>query len=165
MYEDRFMRRALDLSALALTTPGTEPFGSVVVKDGAIVGEGLNHSLARFDPTSHGETEAIRDACRNLRTVDLRGCELYTTAEPCALCVAAMVISGIDRMYYAASLAQCDPIFGPLPQAERFPIDCDHLRAECGADVAGRHLKAEQKMDAEAVEILKAWAAPRLAQA
>lgn len=163
MYEERFMRRALDLSAQALTKPGTEPFGSVIVKDGQIVGEGLNHSLAHLDPTSHGETEAIRDACRNLKTVDLRGCELYTTAEPCALCVATMVISGIGKFYYAASMAQCDPIFGPLPMDERFPIDCDHLRAECGAAVDDRHLKAEQKMDAEAVDILKAWAAPRMA--
>ncbi|MCU0905775.1 MAG: nucleoside deaminase [Tabrizicola sp.] len=162
MYEEKFMRRAVELSALALTQPGTEPFGSVIVKDGKIVGEGLNHSLANFDPTSHGETEAIRDACRNLKTVDLRGCELYTSAEPCALCVAAMVISGIGQMYYAASMAQCDPIFGPLPTAERFPIDCDHLRSECGATVTGRSLKAEQRMDAEALEVLKAWTAPRL---
>lgn len=162
MYEEKFMRRAVELSALALTQKGTEPFGAVIVKDGKIVGEGLNHSLAHFDPTSHGETEAIRDACRNLKTVDLRGCELYTSAEPCALCVAAMVISGIGQMYYAASMAQCDPIFGPLPMAERFPIDCDHLRSECGATVTERSLKAEQRMDAEALEVLKAWAGPRM---
>ena len=162
MYEEKFMRRAVELSALALTQKGTEPFGAVIVKDGKIVGEGLNHSLAHFDPTSHGETEAIRDACRNLKTVDLRGCELYTSAEPCALCVAAMVISGIGQMYYAASMAQCDPIFGPLPMAERFPIDCDHLRLECGSTVTERSLKAEQRMDAEALEVLKAWAGPRM---
>lgn len=162
MYEEKFMRRAVELSALALTQKGTEPFGAVIVKDGKIVGEGLNHSLAHFDPTSHGETEAIRDACRNLKTVDLRGCELYTSAEPCALCVAAMVISGIGQMYYAASMAQCDPIFGPLPMAERFPIDCDHLRSECGSTVTERSLKAEQRMDAEALEVLKAWAGPRM---
>jgi hypothetical protein len=74
-----------------------------------------------------------------------------------------MVISGIGQMYYAASMAQCDPLFGPLPTAERFPIDCDHLRSECGATVTGRSLKAEQRMDAEALEVLKAWVAPRLA--
>lgn len=162
MYDEKFMRRAVELSATALTKPGTEPFGAVIVKDGKIVGEGLNHSLAHFDPTSHGETEAIRDACRNLKTVDLRGCELYTSAEPCALCVAAMVISGIGQMYYAASLAQCDTLFAPLPSAERFPIDCDHLRSECGSTVAGRSLKAEQHMDANALEVLKTWAAPRM---
>ena len=65
-YRDEFMQRALALSAQALDTPGTEPFGAVVVKDGRIVGEGFNHSVAHWDPTSHGETEAIRDACRRL---------------------------------------------------------------------------------------------------
>ena len=163
MYQEKFMRRALEISASALTLPGTEPFGAVIVRDGKIVGEGLNHSAAHFDPTSHGETEAIRDACRNLKTVDLRGCELYTSCEPCALCVAAMVISGIGQMYYAASLDQAGPIFDPLPMGERFPIDCDHLRAECGAPVSSRTLKAEQKLDAEAVAILQSWAKPRLA--
>lgn len=162
MYQEAFMRRAIEISATALTKPGTEPFGAVIVKDGVIVGEGLNHSAAHFDPTSHGETEAIRDACRNLKTVDLRGCELYTSAEPCSLCVAAMVISGIGQMYYAASMAECDPIFGPLPLENRFPIDCDHLRAECGAPVNARALKAETRLGDAAIEVLKAWAAPRI---
>ncbi len=165
MYEEKFMRRALALSASALTQPGTEPFGAVVVKDGRIVGEGLNHSLAHHDPTSHGETEAIRDACRNLGTVDLRGCELYTSCEPCALCVAAMVIAGISRMYYAAALDQCGPIFDALPETERFPIDVAVLRAECGAEVGARRMPAEQKLDAEAVQILADWAAPRIGHA
>lgn len=163
MYQEKFMRRALEISASALTTPGTEPFGAVIVKDGQIVGQGLNHSLAHFDPTSHGETEAIRDACRNLRTVDLRGCELYTSAEPCALCVAAMVIAGIDKLYYAASLDQCGPIFDTLPVAERFPIDVAHLRAECAQPAQARALPAEQHLDADAVAILEQWAAPRRA--
>ncbi len=162
MYDEKFMRRAVEIATLSLTQPGTEPFGSVIVKDGKIVGEGLNQSLANFDPTSHGETEAIRDACRNLETLDLQGCELYTTAEPCALCVAAMVISGIGQMYYAASMAQCDPIFGPLPASARFPIDCDHLRMECGATVTGRSLKAEQRMDTAALAVMHAWIAPRM---
>ena len=162
MYNDTFMQRAIAISAQALATPGTEPFGAVIVKDGKIVGEGLNHSLANFDPTSHGETEAIREACRNLKTVDLRGCELYTSCEPCALCVAAMVIAGIGKMYYAASLSQCGPIFDALPTDERFPIDCDHLTSECGHSVHERSLPAEQKMSAEALDVLKAWAAPRL---
>lgn len=159
MYNDAFMKRAIEISAQALTQPGTEPFGAVIVKDGKIVGEGLNHSLAHFDPTSHGETEAIRDACRNLKTVDLRGCELYTSCEPCALCVAAMVISGIGKMYYAASLGQCGPIFDALPMSERFPIDCDHLTSECGHAVHARTMPAEQKMDGEALGVLKEWAA------
>jgi len=159
MFNRDFMLRALELSAQALHTPGTEPFGAVVVKDGKIVGEGFNHSLAHFDPTSHGETEAIRDACRNLQTVDLRGCELYTSCEPCALCVAAMNIAGIGKMYYAANLTQSDAALADLPLANRFPIDVDNLRRECGSPLQGRHMPAEQAMPAEAVEILRAWAA------
>ena len=107
MYQEQFMKRAIALSAQALQTPGTEPFAALVVKDGAVVGEGFNHSVAHFDPTSHGEIEAIRDACRKLQTVDLGGCDLYTSCEPCALCVAAMRIAGIGQLYYAASSLIC----------------------------------------------------------
>jgi len=161
MYDEAFMRRALDLSAQALHTPGTEPFGAVVVKDGAIVGEGLNHAAAHCDPTSHGEVEAIRDACRRLGTVDLRGCALYTSCEPCALCVAAMRIAGIDALYYAASLAQSDAAFEGLAAQSRPPIDVHALRAEAGATIDRRSMPAAQRLDAEAVEILRAWAASR----
>ena len=85
MYDEKFMRRAIELSAQALDTPGTRPFGAVVVKDGKIVGEGLNQSAKNYDPTSHGEVEAVRDACRNLKTTDLSGAELYTSCEPARL--------------------------------------------------------------------------------
>ena len=67
-YDEAFMRRAIEISAEALTTPGTEPFGAVVVRDGHVIGEGINRSVQNHDPTSHGETEAIRDACRSSDT-------------------------------------------------------------------------------------------------
>ena len=118
MYEEAFMRRAIAISATALTTPGTEPFGAVVVRDGRIVGEGINRSLMNLDPTSHGETEAIRDACRNLGSVDLSGCDLYTSCEPCALCVAAMTIAGIARLYYAASMQDARTVFAATQSAQ-----------------------------------------------
>jgi tRNA(Arg) A34 adenosine deaminase TadA len=158
MYQEDFMKRAIALSAEALDTPGTEPFGAVVVRDGAIVGEGFNHSVAHFDPTSHGEVEAIRDACRNLRSVDLSGCDLYTSCEPCALCVAAMRIAGIGKLYYAASLAQSGAAFEGVSVAARHPIDVDELRAEAGAPLDARTMPAEQKMDDEAVAVLRQWA-------
>ena len=161
MYEEAFMRRAVAISAEALTTPGTEPFGAVVVRDGRIVGEGINRSLQNFDPTSHGETEAIRDACRNLATVDLTGCDLYTSCEPCPLCVAAMTIAGIGRLYYAASMDQAGAAFDGLTPAMRHPIDVGLLTAECAAPLHGRRLAAEQGMSEEAAEILHAWAAAR----
>ena len=160
MYHQPFMQRALALSAQALTVPGTEPFGAVVVKDGAIVGEGFNHSVAHADPTSHGEIEAIRDACRRLGTVDLAGCELYTSCEPCAMCVAAMHIAG---MYYAASLAQSGAAFEGVGVAARHPIDVEVLRTEAGATLDRRAQPAEQQMAAQAVRILSDWAATRRA--
>jgi guanine deaminase len=161
MYEEKFMQQALALSAKALQTPGTEPFGAVVVQDGEVVGEGFNHSVANFDPTSHGEVEAIRDACRRLRRVALTGCDLYTSCEPCALCVAAMRIAGIRKLFYAASLDQSGAAFDGLPAKARHPIDVDDLRAEAGAPLAMRKLPAEQHLAAEATAILSAWADAR----
>ena len=164
MYRETFMKRAIALSREALDRPGTEPFGAVIVKDGVIVGEGLNHSLAHFDPTSHGEVEAIRDACRRLKCVDLSGAELYTSCEPCALCVATMAIVGISQLYYAASGEQAGAAFAGLTKAQRHPIDVDHLRTESGAPVQQRSLPATQSMDEEAAAILRDWAAARSMQ-
>jgi tRNA(Arg) A34 adenosine deaminase TadA len=157
MYKEDFMRRALEISAKALETPGTEPFGAVIVKDGKIIGEGINRSVMNHDPTSHGETEAIRDACRNLRTVDLRGCALYSSCEPCALCVAAMNIAGITALYYAASMDQAGAALGDLPVSARFPVDVDRLTHECGHAVGDRVMPAEQHLSSEATAILNSW--------
>jgi tRNA(Arg) A34 adenosine deaminase TadA len=158
MYQDKFMRRAIQISTRALDTPGTEPFAAVVVKEGQIVGEGINRSLMNLDPTSHGETEAIRDACRTLGTVDLRGCELYTSCEPCALCVAAMQIAGIARLYYAADLATANSALGELPNSARFPIDSGQLQEECGRPVGERSMPSEQVLSEEATGVIAAWA-------
>ena len=159
MYEERFMRRAIEISKRAFSEPGTEPFGAVVVKDGEIIGEGLNHSLAHFDPTSHGETEAIRDAARRLRRVDLSGSELYTSCEPCALCVAAMNIAGISRLYYAAPMDRAGSAFEGLTPAMRHPIDVDILRSEAGATIDARAMPASSHLSDEAVDVLVSWAA------
>ncbi|WP_029356427.1 nucleoside deaminase [Bosea sp. 117] len=161
MYREDFMRRAIEISRRALTEPGTEPFGCIVVKDGAVVGEGLNHSLAHFDPTSHGEVEAIRDACRRLQCVDLSGCDLYTSCEPCAMCVATMEVAGISKLYYAASMSQAGAAFAALTRAERHPIDVVALRAAAGALVEDRAMPSQQAMDADAVAILENWAQAR----
>ena len=157
MYEARFMQRAIEISQQALSLPGTQPFGAVVVRDGRIVGEGLNQSLARHDPTSHSEIEAIRDACRNLSTVDLSGCDLYTSCEPCPMCVATMNQAGIARVFYAASAAQSGPILAELTQAERRRVDPDHVRAEIAAPIGERAMPARQAMAEEAGAVLQAW--------
>ncbi len=158
MYEDRFLRRAIEISAQALTTPGTEPFGAVVVRNGEIVGAGINSSALNHDPTSHGETEAIRDACRNLGTVDLRGAALYSSCEPCPLCVAAMLIAGVSELYYAADMAQAGAALGELPESARFPIDVDHMLAQCGLPAPERTMVSARHQDAEAARILQLWA-------
>jgi guanine deaminase len=164
MYQKTFMRRALDLSSEALSTPGTEPFGAVIVRDGVIVGEGFNHALAQYDPTSHGEVEAIRDACRRLKSFDLSGCELYTSCEPCALCVATMSIVGIRRMYYAAAMSHVGRAFARLTTKDRHPIEPDDLRSEAGALVENRRVHSEQHEAEEAASILENWVKRQLAQ-
>jgi len=161
IYQEAFMRRAIELSRRALSEPGTEPFGAVVVKDGVIVGEGLNHSLAHFDPTSHGEVEAIRDACRTLSCVDLSGSVLYSSCEPCAMCVATMVIAGIDKLFYAASMDQAGIAFAPLTKAERHPVDVVRVQADAGAPVHARSIPAQQALGDEAAAVLLAWATQR----
>jgi len=162
-YNPDFMRRAVELSRRALGEPGTEPFGAVIALDGRIVGEGLNHALAHFDPTSHGEVEAIRDACRRLERVALTGADMYTSGEPCAMCVATMEIAGISRLYYAASLEQAGMAFTDLTLKERHPIDVAKLRRAAGSVVSDRDMPAEQHMDRDATEILVAWAMARKA--
>ena len=164
MYDETFLRRAIEISAQALDTPGTEPFGAVIVKDGRIVGEGINRSVMNHDPTSHGETEAIRDACRNLGTVDLRGAELYSSCEPCALCVAAMNIAGIAALYYAADMDQAGAAIAALPETARFPIDVGRLTHECGRAVDDRIMPAEQHLGGDAAKILQDWASLALSR-
>ena len=154
MYDEKFMRRAIELSATALDRPGARPYGAVVVKDGKIVGEGLNESAKKLDPTSHGEVEAVRDACRNLKTTDLSGCELYTSCEPCSVCVATMVMAGISRMYYGASLEQSAGIV-PRP---KMPPPALLVREQVGQPAGKRSmLPAEVKLGDEAIAVLKAW--------
>jgi tRNA(Arg) A34 adenosine deaminase TadA len=153
MYDEKFMRRAIELSAQAVDEPGARPYGAVVVKDGKIVGEGQNQSAKNFDPTSHGEVEAIRDACRNLKTTDLSGSELYTSCEPCSVCVATMLMAGIARMYYGATLDQS----GRIVARSKMPPRPDLVRAQVGLPVESREMPAEVKLGDEAVAVLEAW--------
>jgi tRNA(Arg) A34 adenosine deaminase TadA len=156
--DETFLRRAIALSAQAAATPGSEPFGALVVKDGQVVGEGFNRSRARLDPTSHGETEAIRDACARLGTLDLSGCALFSSCEPCALCVAAMEIAGIGRVVYAASLADSAAALAAVPRDKRRGGDVAALRREAGAPIGQGRIPARQALVAEAVAVLDAWA-------
>lgn len=86
------------------------PFGSVIVKDGKIVGRGHNRVVKNQDPTCHGEIEAIHDACKNLGTFDLSGCTLYTTSEPCPMCLGAILWANIDRLFQGCNISDAEKI-------------------------------------------------------
>lgn len=105
-----FMAEALKEAYEGINNGHGGPFGSVVVKDGKIVGRGHNRVLLKKDPTCHGEMEAIRDACANLGTHDLTGCELYTTAEPCPMCLGGILWSNISKAYYGCTIKDTDKI-------------------------------------------------------
>lgn len=95
-----FMQKAIDLAIKNVTENKASPYGAVVVKDGRIIGTGTNDVNATNDPTNHAEIQAIRDACENLQTTDLSGCELYASGEPCIMCVAASYQARIKVIYY-----------------------------------------------------------------
>lgn len=104
--ELRFLHRAIELAAQNVLIHDGGPFGAVVVKDGEIVGEGANSVFPSFDPTAHAEVVAIRNACRNLREFHIPGTELYTSCEPCPMCLGAIYWAHIDRVYFAATQHQ-----------------------------------------------------------
>ena len=105
-----YMEEALKEAYTGIENGHGGPFGSVVVKEGKIVGRGHNRVLYKKDPTCHGEMEAIRDACQNLNTHDLSGCELYTTAEPCPMCLGAILWANIKTVYYGCNRMDTDSI-------------------------------------------------------
>ncbi len=96
-----FMQRAIELSKLGMQGGKGGPFGCVIVKDGKIVGEGYNQVTSTNDPTAHAEITAIRDACKNLNTFQLDGCEIYTSCEPCPMCLGAIYWARPDKIYFA----------------------------------------------------------------
>lgn len=99
---DAFMFRAIELSIENVRSGHGGPFGAVIVREGAIVAEGMNRVTQTNDPTAHAEVVAVRAACRHLATFDLRGCEIYVSCEPCPMCLAAIYWARIDHIYFAA---------------------------------------------------------------
>lgn len=101
MDHDHYMKLALDEARLARAR-GNPAVGSIIVRDGEVIGRGRNEVVSGFDPTAHAETVAIRDACRRLGTTGLAGAVCYTTVEPCPMCCWAIVLAGIDRLVVGA---------------------------------------------------------------
>lgn len=102
MSDEQWLARAIDLAVTSVATGGG-PFGAVIVRDGELVAEGNNRVTLDSDPTAHAEVQAIRAACRTLGDFSLAGCELFTSCEPCPLCVSASLWARLDRVVYAAN--------------------------------------------------------------
>ncbi|HUV69364.1 MAG TPA: nucleoside deaminase [Terracidiphilus sp.] len=142
-----FLRRAIRLATENVLTGRGGPFAAVIVQDGTIVGEGVNTVTASLDPTAHGEVNAIRAAAKALGTFVLDGCELYTSCEPCPMCLAATYWAHIDAIYYGASAAD----------AARAGFDDAFLYEELRKDHAARSLPSVQLIGDEAWSSFQAW--------
>jgi tRNA(Arg) A34 adenosine deaminase TadA len=147
MTPEELMKKAIEMSRGAATNAGHRPFAALIVRNGEIVGEGLNDTPSSYDPTAHGEVLAIRDATRRLGTEDLSGCEIYTTCEPCSLCVAAIWWARLDKMYYAATLKDCKYI----------GIGVDGLVETVSRPLGGRSLPEVQLFGVEGRAVLEEW--------
>lgn len=104
MYNPKFMQLAIAEAKTGIYKGDGGPFGAVIVRDGKVISSGHNHVLANNDSTCHGEIDAIRKAEKKLNTYDLTGCELYTTGEPCPMCLAAIMWANIEKVYYGCTI-------------------------------------------------------------
>ncbi len=153
---ETFMARAIEIARDSIDTPGTLPYGAVVVKDGEIIGEGLNRTAANCDPTSHGEVDAIRDACARLSVTSLAGADLYTSGEPCSMCVAIMYQVGIARLFYAGAASDSATFFGRLSEHDpkwARAMSNQELREQVGLPIDQRSMAAEQMMVKDMVAV------------
>ena len=107
---NKFMRMAINEARKGIHSGHGGPFGSVIVKDGVVVAKGHNQVIKNQDPTCYGEMMAIHKACKKLGTFDLSGCELYTTAEPCPMCLGAILWANISRVYFGCNIVDTEEI-------------------------------------------------------
>ena len=144
-----FLRRAIALATHNVVTGKGGPFAAVIVRQGRIVGESVNTVTTKLDPTAHGEVNAIRAACTALGTFSLAGCELYTSCQPCPMCLAASYWARLEAIYYGASDAD----------AARAGFDDAFLYGEFRKDQPARSLPATQMLADEAWASFAAWIA------
>ena len=142
-----FLRRAIALATQNVLTGAGGPFGAIIVRDQAILAEAVNTVTATNDPTAHAEVNAIRAAAKALGTFSLAGCELYTSCEPCPMCLAAAYWARIGQVYYGASAAD----------AARAGFDDAVLYEEFRKDPQARTLPAMQLLNREAWASFAAW--------
>ncbi len=142
----KFMLKAIELSIQSAKSKGG-PFGCVIVKDNKIIAEGHNQVTADNDPTAHAEIVAIRNACAKLNNFFLKGCDLYTSCEPCPMCLSAIYWSHVDNIYYANTRTD----------AKNIDFDDSFIYSEVKKDITERKIKMIQMNRDEALEAFKIW--------
>ena len=143
---DKFMKLAIELSIKSVNH-GTGPFGAVIVKDNKIISEGFNKVTLTNDPTAHGEIVAIREACNKLNTFKLSGCELYSSCEPCPMCLSAIYWSRIDKIFYANS----------RDDAKNIDFDDSFIYSEINKKIEDRKVEMIQMLRDDALKAFKIW--------
>lgn len=146
MNKEDFMRKAIELS-IENVKNGGGPFGAVIVKDGEIVATGVNRVTANHDPTAHAEVSAIRAACQKLGTFDLSGCEIYTSCEPCPMCLGAIYWAHLDKIYYGNNKTD----------AARIGFDDSFIYDELALERKNRNKAMEELLPDEAIAAFRAW--------
>lgn len=144
---ETFMRQAIALSRAHMRANAGGPFGAVIVHDGRVVGEGWNRVTSTNDPTAHAEIVAIRAACQQLARFDLKGCVLYTSCEPCPMCLSATYWARLDKVYYANEQAD----------AAAINFDDAFLYRQLSLPRERRSLVCEQILRDEALEVFREW--------
>jgi guanine deaminase len=142
-----FMSRAVTLALENVRKGNGGPFAALIVKDGQIIAEGANHVTTQNDPTAHAEVVAIRRACQVLGTFQLNGCELYSTCEPCPMCMGAIYWARPDRVYYASNRYD----------AASAGFDDQFIYDEISKPIAARKIPFEQLGSSIARQIFEAW--------
>ena len=140
------MKRAIELSIKSVNNGGG-PFGSVIVKGDKIIAEGSNKVTSNNDPTAHGEIVAIREACKKLNDFSLNGCELYSTCEPCPMCLSAIYWARIDKIYYANT----------REDARKIDFDDSLIYTELQKNIDKRKIPMIQILRNEALKAFELW--------
>jgi tRNA(Arg) A34 adenosine deaminase TadA len=144
-----FMRVAIRLSRTKMRANCGGPFGAVVVREGKIIARGWNRVTSANDPTAHAEVTAIRAACKRLKRFHLDDCELYTSCEPCPMCLAAIYWARLEAVYYATTRRD----------AARVQFDDAWLYREVAKPIARRKIPMRQMLRAEALQVFAEWQA------
>jgi len=147
MLQEKFMREAIRLSLENVQSGNGGPFGAVIVKDGKIVATGVNEVTSSNDPTAHAEVVAIRNACKQLGSFQLTGCEIYCSCEPCPMCLGAIYWARPDKIYFANT----------KEDAAAINFDDAFIYQELDLPTDDRKLPTEQLLRKEAWVAFQAW--------